>query len=117
MHRLLLAISVLFVLAATATVAAPQDLPQAATPPSAPEAKSPSSEAPKKPPPSVQNKTKGQAAEERKIADQLYDNCLRDWDAATHMTKQEWQRTCRRMANERTKFRSDLGSGYEPRSR
>lgn len=30
--------------------------------------------------------------------------CLRDWDAATHMTKQEWARTCRRVVGNRAKF-------------
>ena len=30
--------------------------------------------------------------------------CIQDWDAATHMTKAEWERTCRRVAIERTKF-------------
>jgi hypothetical protein len=30
--------------------------------------------------------------------------CMQDWDAATHMTKAEWERTCRRVAIERTKF-------------
>jgi hypothetical protein len=33
--------------------------------------------------------------------------CLRDWDAGTHMTRQEWARTCRRVANNRTKFLSE----------
>ena len=27
--------------------------------------------------------------------------CLKDWDAATHMTKKDWQRLCRRVAGER----------------
>jgi len=31
--------------------------------------------------------------------------CLQDWDAATHMTKQEWGRTCRRVVQNRVKFR------------
>jgi hypothetical protein len=30
--------------------------------------------------------------------------CMQDWDAGTHMTKQDWERTCRRLAQERTKF-------------
>lgn len=30
--------------------------------------------------------------------------CLRDWDAGTHMTRQEWARTCRRLATNRLKF-------------
>jgi hypothetical protein len=30
--------------------------------------------------------------------------CLRDWDAATHMTRQEWARTCRRVVSSRLQF-------------
>ncbi len=30
--------------------------------------------------------------------------CMQDWEPATHMTKQEWQRTCRRVVEERVKF-------------
>jgi hypothetical protein len=26
--------------------------------------------------------------------------CLKDWDAETHMTKKDWQRVCRRLAGE-----------------
>jgi hypothetical protein len=31
--------------------------------------------------------------------------CMNDWDAATHMTKQEWARTCQRVVEDRAKFR------------
>ena len=30
--------------------------------------------------------------------------CLRDWDRATHMTRQEWNRTCRRVVSARSKL-------------
>jgi hypothetical protein len=30
--------------------------------------------------------------------------CMQDWDLGTHMTKKDWERTCRRLAQERTKF-------------
>jgi hypothetical protein len=30
--------------------------------------------------------------------------CLRDWDTATHMSRQEWARTCRRVVRNRLKF-------------
>jgi hypothetical protein len=30
--------------------------------------------------------------------------CMQDWDAGTHMTKKDWERTCRRLAYDRTKF-------------
>lgn len=33
--------------------------------------------------------------------------CLREWDAATHMTKQDWARTCRRVVDERVKYLLD----------
>jgi len=33
--------------------------------------------------------------------------CLRDWDAATHMTRQEWARTCRRVVSDRAQFMDD----------
>jgi hypothetical protein len=29
---------------------------------------------------------------------------LQDWDAATHMSRKEWEVTCQRVANERGKF-------------
>jgi hypothetical protein len=31
-------------------------------------------------------------------------NCMQDWDAATHMTKQEWSRTCQRVVKDRVQF-------------
>jgi hypothetical protein len=30
-----------------------------------------------------------------------YTQCLLDWDPATHMTKQEWSGSCRRLARDR----------------
>jgi hypothetical protein len=33
-----------------------------------------------------------------------FQQCMQDWDTATHMTKTEWERTCRRVSLERTKF-------------
>lgn len=33
-------------------------------------------------------------------------DCMRDWDAATHMTRKEWQTTCQRVSRERAKFRT-----------
>ena len=120
MHWLLLVISVVFAMAAAATVAVPEEVPEAATPPAAPEAKTPASEVAKKPKssPSAENTPKAQmsSAEARKIADEQYKQCLNDWDAATHMTKQEWQRTCRRLADNRAKFKVEFGTGKETRS-
>lgn len=33
--------------------------------------------------------------------------CLQDWDAATHMTKSEWNRTCHRVVDDRVKWLFD----------
>jgi len=38
---------------------------------------------------------------------QYYADCMKHWDAGTHMTKSEWARTCRRVNDERVKFRVD----------
>jgi hypothetical protein len=35
--------------------------------------------------------------------------CLKDWDAGTHMTRQEWARTCRRVVSNRVKFLREQG--------
>ena len=35
--------------------------------------------------------------------------CLKDWDAGTHLTKQEWGRICRRVVDDRAKFLSKEG--------
>jgi hypothetical protein len=34
---------------------------------------------------------------------------LKDWDAATHMTKQEWARVCRRVVDNRAKYYREEG--------
>jgi len=47
---------------------------------------------------------KKSAAELRKISDTYFKQCMQDWDAATHMTKKEWERTCRRVVDSRAKF-------------
>ena len=44
-------------------------------------------------------------AERRAVLDKhisrWFKTCLEDWDAATHMTRQEWGVTCQRVADER----------------
>ena len=35
--------------------------------------------------------------------------CLRDWDADTHMSRQEWARTCQRVVDNRAKFMREQG--------
>jgi hypothetical protein len=36
--------------------------------------------------------------------------CIGDWDAATHMTKQEWAGTCKRVVANRAKFIREHGT-------
>jgi hypothetical protein len=43
-------------------------------------------------------------AEIQRISDEYFKQCMRDWDAGTHMTKKEWERTCRRVVDSRMKF-------------
>ena len=33
----------------------------------------------------------------------MYSQCMQDWDSGTHLTKQDWERTCRRLMQERGK--------------
>jgi hypothetical protein len=49
---------------------------------------------------------------QRKFQDlfaQYFETCMKDWDTGTHMTKKEWSRTCRRLADQRAKFRLEKG--------
>jgi hypothetical protein len=43
-------------------------------------------------------------AEIRRISDTYFKQCMQDWDSATHMTKKEWERTCRRVVDGRVRF-------------
>jgi hypothetical protein len=43
------------------------------------------------------------AAAAKQDADSL-EQCLNDWDKATHMTRAEWARTCRRVVTNRARF-------------
>ncbi|MET0193183.1 MAG: hypothetical protein ABW200_07395 [Hyphomicrobiaceae bacterium] len=53
--------------------------------------------------------------EEQQLADTYFSDCAKDWDASTHMTRVEWDRTCRRVATERARFR--IQQQTEPRSK
>jgi|EndMetStandDraft_9_1072997.scaffolds.fasta_scaffold37240_2 hypothetical protein len=33
----------------------------------------------------------------------MYSQCLQDWDSGTHLTRQAWERTCRRLMQERSR--------------
>ena len=39
--------------------------------------------------------------------------CMKTWDRTTHMTKKEWEQTCRRVAKERIKYLREQGYGAE----
>jgi hypothetical protein len=53
--------------------------------------------------------------EEQQLADSYFSDCAKDWDTSTHMTRMEWERTCRRVATERARFR--IQQSTEPRSK
>ena len=40
-----------------------------------------------------------------------YEDCRKGWDIKTHMSKKDYERTCRRMAQERVKFLNDDTKG------
>jgi hypothetical protein len=63
---------------------------------------------------SAQNST---SAQFRDLYAQYFDTCMKDWDAATHMTKVEWSRTCRRLAQERVKFRLEHNEDLKPKQK
>ena len=44
-------------------------------------------------------------AEEQQLADTYFNECAKDWDTFTHMTRAEWERTCRRVATDRVRFK------------
>ena len=43
---------------------------------------------------------------EEELIKSNFDQCMKDWDATTHMTKRDWERVCRRVATDRGKFRT-----------
>ena len=49
--------------------------------------------------------------EERKRIAEYLAQCLKDWDAGTHLTKKEWARVCQRVVDSRAKFRVEQGLG------
>jgi hypothetical protein len=42
---------------------------------------------------------------EKELAETYFKDCMKDWDDATHMTRRDWERTCRRVTNDRARFR------------
>ena len=45
----------------------------------------------------------------QRLFTQYFETCMKDWDRATSMSKEEWRRTCRRLADQRAKFRVEHG--------
>ena len=43
-------------------------------------------------------------AEIQKRGAQYLSDCIKDWDKGTHMSKQDWTRTCRRVVQRRVRF-------------
>lgn len=39
--------------------------------------------------------------------------CMKQWDRSTHMTRKEWEVTCRRVAKERVKYLREQGYGTD----
>jgi hypothetical protein len=46
---------------------------------------------------------RGSAEEIRSCGEAWFKDCLKDWDSATHMSKQDYARTCRRVVDNRVK--------------
>jgi len=58
---------------------------------------------------------KDPAKDVRVQTDAWFKDCKHGWDAATHMTRKDYERTCLRMAQERVKFMRDWEkTGGEP---
>ncbi len=49
------------------------------------------------------------SSKSRRLFTEYFEKCMNDWDTGTHMTKKNWERTCRRLANQRAKFRLEQG--------
>lgn len=43
-------------------------------------------------------------AEAQKLAAQYLADCINDWDKGSHMSKQDWTRTCRRVVQRRIDY-------------
>jgi hypothetical protein len=50
-------------------------------------------------PPGKQADTKIQPDSLKETATDAFTSCVSQWDKATHMSKREWERACRRVAN------------------
>ena len=51
---------------------------------------------------SAPSETTGSVAPDAKVEEQKrLDDCMAAWDRKTHMTKQQWRRTCKHLLNEK----------------
>lgn len=53
--------------------------------------------------------------EEQQLADTYFNECAKDWDTFTHMTRAEWDRTCRRVATDRVRFKIQQQGDQRPK--
>ena len=84
---------------------------------SRPESTTASPTAPTAPTPNAQTKPdRAQTSDQERIAE-YFAQCLKDWDAGTHMTKKEWHDVCRRVVDSRAKFRLEKGLGIPETNR
>jgi len=62
---------------------------------------------------------KEQVPDIRAQTDTWFKDCKQGWDAGTHMTRRDYERTCLRMAQERVKFMREFEkpAGDRPKSR
>ena len=61
------------------------------------------------PPPKPPAQSSYQFKDTKSRGEEYYKQCMEDWDKATHMSKQDWARTCRRVSGERMKFLLERG--------
>jgi hypothetical protein len=59
------------------------------------------------PPPKAPMASKEAVNDIRGQTDAWFKDCKQGWDAATHMSRRDYERTCLRMAQERVKFMRD----------
>jgi len=55
------------------------------------------------PPATAKSDCRGTADEIRACGETWFKDCVKDWDSATHMSKQDYARTCRRVVENRVK--------------
>jgi hypothetical protein len=46
----------------------------------------------------------------KSLATESLESCMARWDAKTHMTKDDWRRTCKRVSDERSEYLRKQGA-------